>query len=288
MKNKYQDNLKKLSKKVSDAIEATMDSQQFKNYISTIAKFYQYSFHNQLLIAAQKPNATRVAGYQAWQSKFNRQVQKGAKSIAIFGHPQKIEREVELNDGSKEIEKRIWWPIVHVFDISDTEGDTLPDLDRTQIKDDSEHANRLIEILINIVMENGIDYQEVDQIDGAYANTNALGAFSPAENMIQLVTGNDASKGELFKTLAHEIGHAFYQDLFTRKHEGHSYASEECVVETSAMIIASHFGLDLAPYDVSYVAGWSKGDRKLYQSGLEKATQLASNIINKFIEVEGA
>jgi antirestriction protein ArdC len=288
MKKKHKENLKSLSLKVNAAIEATIDSQQFKDYLSTIAKFYQYSFHNQLLIASQKPNATRVAGFRAWQTNFNRQVQKGAKSIAIFGHPKKIEREVELDDGSKEIEERIWWPIVHVFDISDTKGDPLPDLDRTKIKDDSDHANRLIEMLINVVLENGIDYQEVDQIDGAYANTNALGAFSPAENMIQLVTGNGASKGELFKTLAHEIGHAFYENLFTRKHEGHSYASEECIVETSAMIVASRFGLDLAPYDVSYVAGWSKGDRKLYQSGLEKATQLASNIINKFIEIEGS
>ena len=288
MKNKYQDNLKKLSKKVSDAIDATMDSQQFKDYLSTIAKFYQYSFHNQLLIASQKPNATRVAGFRSWQTKFNRQVQKGAKSIAIFGHPKKIEREIELNDGSKEIEERIWWPIVHVFDISDTEGDPLPDLNRTKIKDDSDHANRLINTLTKVVLENGIEYKEVEQIDGDYANTNALGAFSPAENMIQLVTGNGASKGELFKTLAHEIGHAFYEELYTRKYEGHSYASEECVVETSAMIVASRFGLDLAPYDVSYVAGWSKGDRKLYQSGLEKATQLAANIIEKFIEVEEA
>ena len=278
-KHKPKENLKSLSIKVNVAIEATMDSQRFKEYLATAAKFHQYSFHNQLLIASQKPDATRVAGYRAWQDKFNRQVKKGAKSIAIFGHPQKIEREIEQDDDTMEVEERIWWPIIHVFDISDTEGDPLPDLDRTHTTDNSKHANELLLQLIQVVQENNIDYVEVDQINGAFANTNALGAFSPAENQIQLVTGNSASKGELFKTLAHELGHALYDGLFTRGHDGHTYASEECIVETSAMIIASRFRLDLAPYDVSYVAGWSRGDRKMYQAGLEKATQLATEII---------
>ena len=284
MKNNHRDNIKEMLTKVNQAIETTMDSEQFKKYISTMAKFHKYSFSNQMLILTQKPDASKVAGYRAWQKNFNRQVQKGAKSIAIFGHPQTARKEVEREVGEVEVLEWTWYPIVRVFDISDTKGDPLPDLDRTIIKDDSERATRILTHLIKVVKQNQIEYVEVEEVDGTLSNTNALGSFSPKLNRIQLVTGKDTSKGELFKTLAHEFGHALYEGLFTRSHEGHSYAYEECVVETSAMIVASHSGLDLAPYDVSYVAGWSKGDTDLYRNGLEKASKLATRIIAEIEE----
>ena len=127
-------------------------------------------------------------------------MKKSAKSIAVSGHPRKIEQEIEQDDNTIEIEERIWWLIVHVFDLSDTEGDPFPDRDRSHTKNNSDHANDLLQQIIQVVQENSIDCLEVTQINGAYTNTNALGAFSPAE--IQMVTVNSASRGELLKTLA--------------------------------------------------------------------------------------
>lgn len=282
MKYKPKETIQSLSRKVDDAIERTLDSDQFKEFLKTMAKFHRYSFHNQMLILFQKREATRVAGYRAWQEKFNRHVKHGAQSIAIFGHPKILKREVELDDGAIEIEERTWWPIVHVFDISDTEGDSLPDLDRTHVADNSHHAARLFDSLVTVIKKSDIEYVEVGQVEGTLTNSNALGAYSPSKREIQLVTDRGASRGELFKTAAHEYGHATYGN---RDHEGYSHAFEECVVETSAMIVSSRFGLNLAPYDVSYVAGWSKGDRTLYKSGLEKATRLASVIIDEIEQI---
>lgn len=280
MKTKYKPRktVQSLSRKVTAAIEQILDSERFKDYIATMARFHKYSFHNQMLISLQKPDATRVAGYVTWQKEFGRQVKKGAHSIAIFGHPQVSTREVEQEDETVEVEERRWWPVVHVFDISDTEGDPLPDLDRTKVPDNSPHAASLLKRLIQTVRAEGIGFSETGKAEGTLTNTNALGAYSPKKNTIELVTGNGASKGELFKTLVHEFSHALYSD---RSHKGHSYALEECVVETAAMIVSSHSGLDIAPYDVSYVAYWSKGDQELYRKGLEKAARLASAIIDK-------
>ena len=284
MKENHRNQIKILLEKVDQAIESTMTSDQFKAWLSTMAKFHKYSFNNQLLILAQKPEATRVAGYRAWQKNFNRQVVKGAKSIAIFGHPQTARKELERDDGEPEILEWTWYPIVRVFDISDTKGDPLPDLDRTHVQDNSPEARSNYDNLKQQILRSKIKIEEVEQINRLGQASKALGVFSPKENLIQIATGFGASWGELFKTLAHEVGHALYESLFTRRHEGHSYAFEECVVETSAMIVASHAGLDLAPYDASYVAGWSKGDLDLYKNGLEKASNLAARIISEMKE----
>ena len=57
-----------------------------------MSKFHNYSFNNTLLIALQRPYATLVAGYQAWQKNFNRHVNKGERGIRILA-PYKIKEE---------------------------------------------------------------------------------------------------------------------------------------------------------------------------------------------------
>lgn len=54
---------------------------QDTKYLLTMSKFHNYSFNNTLLIAMQRPDATLVAGYNAWKNKFNRYVKKGEKGI---------------------------------------------------------------------------------------------------------------------------------------------------------------------------------------------------------------
>ena len=58
-------------------------NKKYKTYLSTMSKFHNYSFNNTLLIAMQKPEATLVAGYKAWQKNFERHVNK-EKAICIL------------------------------------------------------------------------------------------------------------------------------------------------------------------------------------------------------------
>src|SRR5262249_21465742 len=58
-------------------------SECLQNYLSTMARFHRYSWGNVLLISMQKPQATRVAGYQTWL-KMNRHVRKGERGIVII------------------------------------------------------------------------------------------------------------------------------------------------------------------------------------------------------------
>ncbi len=59
------------------------DSDQFKKYLNTLAKFHHYSARNIDLIYAQNPQATQVAGFKQWQTAFNRTVNRGEKAIRI-------------------------------------------------------------------------------------------------------------------------------------------------------------------------------------------------------------
>jgi len=64
-----------------------------------MSKFHNYSFNNTLLITMQKPEATLVAGYQAWQKKFNRHVKRGEKGIQIIAPaPIREKQEIEKID----------------------------------------------------------------------------------------------------------------------------------------------------------------------------------------------
>ena len=76
--------IKELTEKLQAGIQELYDSEKYRDYLRTMAKFHHYSFNNSLLIWAQRPDATAVAGYRAWQTKFGRTVNPGAKGIMIY------------------------------------------------------------------------------------------------------------------------------------------------------------------------------------------------------------
>ena len=75
------DKVKEITDQLEAGLEKLFDSDAFKQYLTTLSKFHDYSLNNTLLIAMQKPDATLVAGYTAWQKQFGRQVMKGAKAL---------------------------------------------------------------------------------------------------------------------------------------------------------------------------------------------------------------
>jgi DNA-binding XRE family transcriptional regulator len=84
------DKAKELRKRIDDsldtlakAVDDVRASDTFRRYLEVQARFHKYSRHNCMLIAMQRPDASRVAGYRTWQ-KLGRQVCKGEHGIMIF------------------------------------------------------------------------------------------------------------------------------------------------------------------------------------------------------------
>ena len=83
--------LDQLEKGVAELFE----SDRFKEYLTCMSKFHNYSFNNTLLIAMQRPDATLVAGFNAWKDKHGRMVKKGEKGIRIvpLGEKMKLKQD---------------------------------------------------------------------------------------------------------------------------------------------------------------------------------------------------
>src|SRR6202044_3910239 len=101
------------------------ESEVLRNYLAAMGKFHRYTASNILLIITQRPDATRVAGYQTWR-KLRRQVVRGAKGIMIFAPL--VRRAVDSNDREIETECQslVGFRAAVVFDVADTAGDPLP------------------------------------------------------------------------------------------------------------------------------------------------------------------
>ena len=79
-----EEQLKQITEQLEQGVAEIFTSEKYTEYLNTMAKFHNYSFNNTLLIAMQKPEATLLAGYQAWQKKFNRQVKRGEKASRLL------------------------------------------------------------------------------------------------------------------------------------------------------------------------------------------------------------
>ena len=150
--------LKEITERLEQGVKEIFTSERYTEYLDTMSKFHNYSFNNTLLITMQKPDATLVAGYQAWQKKFNRHVKRGEKGIQIIAPtPVKEKQEIEKidpdtqepiigEDGQPETEiVEMVIPrfrVATVFDVSQTEGEPIAELDVPELtgsRTDREH-----------------------------------------------------------------------------------------------------------------------------------------------------
>jgi len=206
-----QEKIQTLLKTVEDGIKVVFESERYKKYLSTMSKFHDYSFRNIFLILSQKPDATRVAGFVAWQEKFGRSVCKGEKGISIIGYaPKKITEEVPKKDPitgrsltdatgkaiTESVTKQIpYFKQVYVFDVSQTEGEPLP-----AIVEDLSGNVKGYENLVTALKDISVFSIHFEDIQG-----NVKGRCDYMEKKITIKQG--MSEAQTVKTIIHEITH---------------------------------------------------------------------------------
>lgn len=77
--------LKEITDKLEQGITDLFDSERYKNYLRVMSRFHSYSFNNTMLIFLQKPDATHLAGFQAWKSLggTSKGARKGSRSLHL-------------------------------------------------------------------------------------------------------------------------------------------------------------------------------------------------------------
>ncbi len=257
--------VKELTDKLEQGLKEVFESDNYKNYLNTMAKFHNYSINNTLLINQQKPDATLVAGYDSWVRNFDRHVKKGERGINIIAPaPFKTERDVPIinpetgqpilkKDGTPYTEKKEvtipYFKITRVFDISQTEGKELPTIGVNELLNDVDGAKDFIESL-----------KKVSPIPIEFGETNgdSKGFYSPVDNKIVVKDG--MSDAQTIKTMVHEISHAkLHNPDRAEENAGKSKGTIEMEAESVAYIVCQHFGIDTSDYSFGYIAGWSEG-----------------------------
>lgn len=258
--------IKEITKKLEDGVKAVFESDKYKQYLDFMRKFHDYSVNNCILIMMQKPDASLVAGYRAWQTKFGRFVKKGEKAIQIIAPvPHKIKKEV---DGE---EKEIDWTsyrAVPVFDVSQTDGEELPQGVCQTLEADVKDFDTLIKKL-EAVSPLPVSYEPIQG--------SAKGFCSFMDGKVVVKEG--MSQLQTVKTLIHEISHAMLHGKDGEEHKADKN-TREVQAESVAYCVCQMLGLDTSDYSFGYVAGWS-GDKNVKElnASLETIRKTANEIM---------
>ncbi len=274
--------IKEITDKLEKEIENLFQSDKYKDYLKTMSKFTSYSVNNTFLIAMQKPDATMVAGYATWQ-KLNRQVVKGSKAIKIIA-PCPYRRKTETNaadadgqpvadnEGShpEEPEEKVLmgFKVVNVFDVSQTEGEPLPELAHKLDSTVAGYAD-----FIDALKQFSPVPIEFKRIEGS-----ANGYYHLADKNI--IIDDNMSQIMNCKTGIHEIAHAMLHDRDTGNTDIPDRETREVEAESVAYTVCQYFGLDTSDYSFGYIAGWSSGrELKELKSSIDTIRQTAGRII---------
>jgi antirestriction protein ArdC len=267
------DKLRAAHDKLQDAVAEIVSGDDWKRMLKVASKFHRYSFNNHLMIFLQRPDATVVAGFNRWKS-LGRFVKKGEKVIAIFA-PCRYRTKIETEGGEEKTLQQIrGFRVVHVFDISQTEGDDLPDLDAVRPKLlDADAPEGIWDPLV--AQANAAGYEVIRHQRGS---ENGYRDFSHK----QIAVRPDVSPAQAVKTLVHELGHALlHGEVLPSSRE-----VAEVEVESVAYIVCDALGLDTGDYSFAYVARWSSGESEIIKSTAERVVSCAKQILEACEEVD--
>ena len=289
MADKRADQLKEITERLEQGVKDIFTSEMYTKYLLTMSKFHNYSFNNTLLIAMQRPDATLVAGYNAWKNKFNRYVKKGEKGIQIIAPAPVKEREERkkidkdtgltvLNEsGEPEIEvvERVIprFRVTTVFDYAQTDGEPLPTLEvnelTARVKDYT-----LLKEAIEQVSPVPIRFGEIEG--------NAKGYYSHMDK--EICVRADMGESQTIKTMIHEVAHAMLHDSDQMKQRGEEKDQliKETEAESIAFTVCSALGIDTSDYSFPYVASWASGkELKELKDSMDTIRLTAADFLEK-------
>ena len=288
--------VQEITDKLEEGLKELFESEKYKTYLSTMSKFHNYSFNNTLLIAMQKPEATLVAGYKAWQKNFERHVNKGEKAIRILAPaPYKIKEERDKLDPvtgemmfdengmpqKEQVEVTIpAFRAVFVFDVSQTDEKPITELEAQELLSMVEGYEDFVQVLMNVAPVH-IGFEDIPGDSKGYFHTEEK-RIAVKENM---------SESQTLKTMVHEVAHSMLHnkeinrdDLMEAPIKDRN--TKEVEAESVAYTVCQHLGIDTSDYSFGYIAGWSSGkDMRELKSSLDTIRKMASGLITG---IEGA
>ena len=248
-------------------LEEYFTSEKYRDLLRIMSRFHNYSFNNCILIAAQCPSASYVAGYNAWRTNFHRQVRKGEKSIRIIS-PVKYTKKNEDNED----EEYIGFKAASVFDISAT--DPIPDMEPVQIGVDELEGN--VENYKDFVV--ALEQLSPVPVKFSLFDGAAKGYYDDKEKIIVIQDG--MTERQTVKTLIHEVTHAMLHTKEQLEQVKREKKQIELEAESVACIVCMHYYINSEDYSFPYIVGWTgKGYEDILKDSMTTIAKTADTII---------
>lgn len=241
------------------AVRELVSGEDWQRMLDVSRRFRNYSPTNCLLILSQCPDATRVAGYKAWQA-MRRQVRRGERAIRIYAPI--VVRSDEKAEDSANARRVVGFRLASVFDVSQTEGEPLPDVSPELLE--GEAPADLWYRLASQVRERGFSLER-----GACGAAN--GWTDHVSRRVRVRA--DVSDVQACKTLAHELAH-----VVLHREDVPCRGVVEVEAESVAYQVVRSCGVTSDAYTFPYVAGWADGDVDVVQQTAERVITTARTI----------
>ena len=243
---------KGLSQLLKDGVKDYFQSDTYKQYLTTMSKFHNYSPRNIQLILMQNPEASHVASFKKWKDEFERSVNKGEKSLRIFAPMTLKRRDPKTNepllDENGNEQTFTSFKLVPVFDVSQTNGKELPK-PIYELEGTYEDYGNLYKSAKEVSEANGVPLSFSKDTKGSN------GFYSVTNNEIVIKQG--MSEQQTLKTIFHEMAHSDLHNMEKLQETPLKRSTAELQAESVAFVVASHYGLDTSEYSFGYLATWT-------------------------------
>lgn len=285
--------VEEVNKVLDKGLEKVFEQERFKELLNVMSSVNQYSLNNTIMIMTQKPQATMVQGFKAWQ-ELERHVNKGEKAIKILAPMFKkkeleaidpITKQVKKNTNGEPVKEKkdvlIGYRKVNVFDVSQTDGKEIPsvrDFVNRELQDD-DNMSKLYKDLFKYIN----DHTSFDLSEGA-TDPGVGGYYSPSRNEIVVSNTENENDTMKFRVLVHELAHGKLHNLESDMSElprGH----KEAQAEATAYVVSKYYGMDTDDISLGYIATWSK-DINLARQSIGEIQNVAKEIVNTIDELQ--
>ena len=268
-----------VSKQIEEGIRKSFSNENYRDYLKVVSRFPAYSFNNTVLIAAQKPDATLCAGFNAWKFKYGRHVKKGEKGFRIIT-PVKVKETIQEEktdpntgqpvfgeDGQLATSPKVVWKqhfrASTVFDLGQTEGNPMPENPQMGFRQLISTKEGFDAFMAGLGDISHLPVRFAELPEGA-------GSLYDAGNR-EIVIREGMEQGDTLKAAVREVSQRLLHD---REQAGNRPAEKtqetrDLEAVSAAYIICDHFGLDTSDFSFPSLDSWSAGQdlKALRESG---------------------
>jgi len=268
-------------------VDEAQSSTEFQEWLDVQSRFHDYSYRNTLLIKRQCPEATRVAGYRTWQEDFDRHVQEGESAIWIWApiitkQCPECENSPSYHESSDcdydETPPEEWskglvgFRPAPVFDIDQTDGEPLPELDTEATGD----ADGLVTQLTAADDDLGGTVRIIPEEEWSHGEAKGVCERVSLVDVKPLVEARDReNNADLARTLIHEYAHAL---LHFDVDDDTERSKREVEAEAVAYVVGRYCELDTSG-SAFYLAAWESDDPEVVRDRLGRISRTAEEII---------